>query len=170
MNTDPVPRATPSGAPDGADVGHADSKQSWRLPAQPESIAEVREHAVDFARSHGAGPDIEVNLALAVSEATTNSVLHAFLERPAGTVTLTVEAHPGQLVATVADDGHGMRPRPDSPGLGMGLPLIGNLATAVDIHEAPGGGTVVRMTFTAPGVVGPPPRRRRGDLRGVDPN
>jgi hypothetical protein len=61
-----------------------------------------------------------------------------------------------------------MRPRPDSPGFGIGLPLIGNLASAVEIHEAPGGGTEVRMTFTAPGVDGPPPRRRQDDLRGGD--
>jgi serine/threonine-protein kinase RsbW/stage II sporulation protein AB (anti-sigma F factor) len=41
-----------------------------------------------------------------------------------------------------------MTPRPDSPGLGLGLPLMTRLADAVQISTHPEGGTEVRMTFT----------------------
>ena len=46
----------------------------------------------------------------------------------------------------VTDEGGGMLPRPDSPGLGLGLPLIVELATSVDI-DSTGGGTRVAMEF-----------------------
>ena len=55
----------------------------------------------------------------------------------------------------VTDDGRGMQPRTDSPGLGLGLPTIGRLAALVDLREPPGGGTELTMTFVTPGVRGP---------------
>ena len=47
----------------------------------------------------------------------------------------------------VRDWGAGIRPRPDSPGLGLGLPLIGALADAVEFGDADDGATDVRMVF-----------------------
>ena len=61
----------------------------------------------------------------------------------------------------VTDDGRGMQPRADSPGLGLGLPTIASLTTAMDMHSPPGGGTVITMTFAAPGVQGPARRAPR---------
>ena len=40
-----------------------------------------------------------------------------------------IEAAPDELVVTVTDDGRGMQPRADSPGLGLGLPTIASLTT-----------------------------------------
>ena len=40
-----------------------------------------------------------------------------------------------------------MRPRPDSPGLGLGLPLIAQMAASFEVHERDSGGTEVRMRF-----------------------
>ena len=71
----------------------------------------------------------------------TNAVLHAYIDREPGMVIVTAHAGPGELVVCVIDDGRGMQPRPDSPGLGMGLPMIGQLTTSVDIRERPSGGT-----------------------------
>ena len=42
-----------------------------------------------------------------------------------------------------------MRPRADSPGLGLGLPLMAHLADAVDIvRTSPG--TEIHLTFPCP--------------------
>ena len=60
-----------------------------------------------------------------------------------------------ELTVVVTDDGRGMQPRADSPGLGLGLPTIGRLAALVDLREPPGGGTELSMTFATPGVRGP---------------
>jgi PAS domain-containing protein len=49
-----------------------------------------------------------------------------------------------------------MRPRGDSPGLGLGLPTIAQLTTSFDIRDGPGGrGTEVHMVFDVPGVRAP---------------
>ena len=57
------------------------------------------------------------------------------------------------MLVRVLDDGRGMTPRTDSPGLGLGLTLMASMATRCDIREGPSGrGTEVRMVFAAAGV------------------
>ncbi len=106
-----------------------------------------------------------IDLALAVTEAVTNSVVHAFIDREPGIVRAHIQTAPDELVVVVTDNGRGMQPRADSPGLGLGLPTIASLTTAMDMHTAPGGGTVITMTFAAPGVKGPArPAARESEL------
>ncbi|HWK29366.1 MAG TPA: ATP-binding protein [Solirubrobacter sp.] len=131
------------------------SLAEWELPAEPGSVAVIRGGVREFARVHGAPDALLIDVALAVTEAVTNAVVHAFTDRPPGAVRARIEAGRDELVVVVADDGHGMQPRADSPGLGLGLPTIASLTTAMDMHTPPGGGTVVTMTFAAPGVRGP---------------
>jgi serine/threonine-protein kinase RsbW len=113
----------------------------WQLPAHEASVPELRGAVQGFVSKHGAGADVLSDVALAVSEAVTNAVMHGFLDRDQGTVRVSVKAGDGEIVVVVADDGRGMQPRPDSPGLGMGLPLIGQLAASLDIRVPVGGGT-----------------------------
>jgi serine/threonine-protein kinase RsbW len=47
---------------------------------------------------------------------------------------------------TVADSGGGLVPRADSPGLGVGLPLIAQLADRLDVRSGDEG-TQIRMSF-----------------------
>ena len=96
------------------------------------------------------------NLRVAVSEAITNVVVHAYPDGTAGTVRVTVEqdGQPEVYVA-VRDEGSGLRPRPDSPGLGLGLPLIAQLSNGLWVADGTGAGTVVSMRFDlAPGADG----------------
>lgn len=136
-------------------------RAEWELPAGAGSVGTIRNGVREFARSHGAGDALVFDVALAVTEAATNSVMHAFIDREPGTVRAVIEAGPDELVVTVTDDGRGMQPRADSPGLGLGLPTIASLTTAMDMHAPPGGGTVLTMTFDAPGVKGPARRAAR---------
>jgi anti-sigma regulatory factor (Ser/Thr protein kinase) len=51
----------------------------------------------------------------------------------------------------VTDDGHGMSPRPDSPGLGLGLPLIASLADKMEIRSPErGSGVAIWVRFALP--------------------
>ena len=84
---------------------------------------------------------------LAVSEAVSNVVVHGYRESAAGAFTVAVEWDGDRLHVTVRDAGCGMAPRMDSPGAGLGLPLIANLAEAFSVSAPPGGGTQVCMTF-----------------------
>jgi anti-sigma regulatory factor (Ser/Thr protein kinase) len=92
---------------------------------------------------------------LAISEALTNAVLHAFRTQDLpGTVTVTVDVTPDQFVeAVVRDDGMGMSPRSDSPGLGLGLGLIASVADAVEQRlPADGVGFELSMRFRFDGT------------------
>jgi serine/threonine-protein kinase RsbW len=52
------------------------------------------------------------------------------------------------VTVRVHDDGGGLHPRADSPGMGLGLPLIAQVADELEIGPAEGGrGTQVAMTF-----------------------
>jgi anti-sigma regulatory factor (Ser/Thr protein kinase) len=84
-----------------------------------------------------------------VSEAVTNAVVHAFRDgRAPGTVTVCAESDDDELTILVIDDGLGFAPRPDSPGLGLGIPTISALASTMTVRSALSGGTVLYMTFT----------------------
>jgi anti-sigma regulatory factor (Ser/Thr protein kinase) len=128
---------------------------TWTFPARPENVTYVRQSASDFARAHGVPDPPLSDVRLALSEAVTNAVLHAFRDRPEpGTVTVAISVPDGvdRVELVVADDGMGMSRRPDSPGIGLGLPLIRRLASELDHGPAPGGGTELRMSFRFDGA------------------
>jgi serine/threonine-protein kinase RsbW len=101
----------------------------------------------DFLRGVGVDPGSLSDVLLAVSEVVTNCVVHAYRGQPGGSVDLEARHTGGRLLLSVADEGAGMAPRHDSPGLGLGLPLVGRVAERVDITAQAGGGTLVRMCF-----------------------
>lgn len=117
------------------------------IPADPSAPGAARKAVKDFLRSHGADPGALSDVLLAVSEVVTNCVVHAYRGQPGGTVDLEARRTGDRLLLSVADDGTGMAPRHDSPGLGLGLPLVGRVAERVDITAQAGGGTLVSMCF-----------------------
>jgi anti-sigma regulatory factor (Ser/Thr protein kinase) len=102
----------------------------------------------DFLRSHAADPRALADVLLAVSEIVTNCVVHAYRDQPTGRVAMEAERSGDELMLSVSDRGRGMAPRTDSPGLGLGLPLVGRIARRVDISVPAGGGTLVSMYFS----------------------
>lgn len=137
------------------DLATDGARLSCELPAEPRSVSRMRHAVVGFARTQGVPEATLGEIALAVTEAATNAVLHAFVDRNPGTLALAAEPQHDALLVRVLDDGRGMQPRADSPGLGMGLPTMGQLAERLDLREGPGGrGTEVRMVFSAPGLRG----------------
>jgi serine/threonine-protein kinase RsbW/stage II sporulation protein AB (anti-sigma F factor) len=115
----------------------------------------VARHAVrDFLHSLGADPRALGDVLLALSEVVTNAVVHGYRNEAGGEVRVEAQHSADELLLSVADHGGGMAPRPDSPGLGLGLPLVGRIAKKVDITAEVGGGTLVSMSFSldAPAV------------------
>ena len=132
--------------------GCTESRSTGRLakvwPAVAASVAEARAAVTDFAQSAGATADALAAVSLAVSEAVTNAVLHAYLDRDTpGSVEVRAHSEDEKVVVVVADEGRGMLPRTDSPGLGLGLPLIAQMTQSLEVHDRPGGGTEIRMSF-----------------------
>jgi serine/threonine-protein kinase RsbW len=132
--------------------GFTESRSAGRLakvwPAVAASVAEARAAVTAFAQSAGATADALAAVSLAVSEAVTNAVLHAYLDRETpGTVEVRAHSEDEKVVVVVADEGRGMLPRTDSPGLGLGLPLIAQMTQSLEVHDRQGGGTEIRMSF-----------------------
>jgi anti-sigma regulatory factor (Ser/Thr protein kinase) len=125
----------------------APSTLARRFPAQADQVRLARREVEAYAREQGAVDP--AGIALAVSEAVTNAVIHAYVDRPApGDVEVHVERHPDDgLEIRVCDEGRGMTPRSDSPGLGVGLPLVAKLAQRFRVETRPTGGTAVSMVF-----------------------
>jgi anti-sigma regulatory factor (Ser/Thr protein kinase) len=114
---------------------------TWSIPAVAEDAAGVRHAAVRFARANGVPDRLLDDLHLAISEAVTNAVVHAFRDREQpGTITVSVNVRAGLIAEVIVrDDGIGMSRRSDSPGLGFGLGLIARVADQVE-HRSPRGG------------------------------
>ena len=119
--------------------------RSW--PAVPDSVPAAR-RVVMAHLSAADTPDPPLNdIALALSEAVSNVVNHAYVGMKPGPIRVRVELGPEEIEVIVEDDGSGMVPRPDSPGLGLGMPLIASLADRFDIRARRGGGTRLCMWF-----------------------
>jgi stage II sporulation protein AB (anti-sigma F factor) len=121
------------------------SEQSW--PARPEHVGAARRAVWDAAVRAGAQKPVREAARLAVSEAVSNVVVHSYRDSDGGEFTLRVEWGGSELKVIVRDEGCGMAPRMDSPGAGLGLPLIATLADTFSVTAPPGGGTEVCMTF-----------------------
>jgi serine/threonine-protein kinase RsbW len=94
---------------------------------------------------------ILADMKMAVSEACTNVVVHAY-EDVDGVLEVEMTADDRGLTIRVRDHGSGIQPQVNRsrevPALGLGLPLIAALSDSFELHGSAGQGTEVRMTFT----------------------
>ena len=136
---------------DGATPGDADSPLMLQLFATAESVGTARRAVADFCTRLGAARALTDRVTLSVSEAVTNALVHAYrhVDEPAlQHIELEARRKGQALIVIVRDFGCGMAPRLDSPGLGLGLPLIAASTSSVQIDTPPEGGrTEVSMEF-----------------------
>jgi len=114
--------------------------------ATPVAVAEGRTQLADFAAKVGATPSQVDAVRLAASEAMTNSVLHAYRGSP-GLIYVNAAVASGELWILISDDGCGLKPRADRPGLGLGLGLISQVSDDFAVVSRATGGTEVRIRF-----------------------
>jgi serine/threonine-protein kinase RsbW len=124
---------------------------SESFPARPESVGQARHLLCDFAAAAGAAADRVEDIRLASSEALTNAVVHAYRGEE-GSVHVTAALVSNDLWVLIADDGCGLEPQAERPGLGLGLGLIAQLCDHLTIAPRSGGGTEVRMRFNVVGA------------------
>jgi serine/threonine-protein kinase RsbW len=121
-------------------------------PARAESVPTARQATAGCVRELGVEESVAQAVALAVTEACSNVVLHAYRDQEVpGEMTVLVEKPDASLRVTVFDDGPGIVPRVDSPGLGLGLPLISQLTDGLELSSRPEGGSQVCMRFDLSG-------------------
>jgi anti-sigma regulatory factor (Ser/Thr protein kinase) len=119
------------------------------VPSTAENIPLVRHAVAGFLDGHSLSGALASDVLLAVTEACTNVVQHAYRDGGAAAAEIEVSAQCELSALTIAvrDRGRGFAPRVDSPGLGLGLPVIAALTQNVEIRPFPPSGTEVVMTF-----------------------
>lgn len=120
------------------------------IPAKAEYIALGRLALTGIARFRPLTAEALGDLKLALTEACTNSVKHAYDEN-GGRVGITYELYADRLEVEVVDDGEGFRRHPaaaDGDGIGesgLGLAIIKAVADDVEIGDRDGGGASLRF-------------------------
>jgi serine/threonine-protein kinase RsbW len=114
------------------------------FPARPEYITLCRLALTGISRLRPVSEEVLADLKLALTEAASNSVRHAYGE-DGGLVEIVYELHPDRLVIEVTDEGGGFQPAPahaDSESLsegGLGIAIIRAIADDVEIGSRPNG-------------------------------
>jgi serine/threonine-protein kinase RsbW len=120
------------------------------MPARPEGVGVVRQALAGMADALDFEPSVLADMKMAVTEACTNVVVHAYDDADGGVLEVEMLAAEHGLTIVVRDHGTGIQPRPARPepaALGLGLPLIAALSDSFELRGSAGAGTEVRMTF-----------------------
>ncbi len=120
---------------------------SESYPAVPEAVPLARRALAAVAASAGASGERLEEIRLAVSEALTNAVVHAYRHVDGGRFHVTAAVASDELWVLIGDDGRGLHAWNDSRGLGIGLSLISGLSDDFSIVTRASGGTEVQMRF-----------------------
>lgn len=118
-----------------------DSDIRLTLPARPENVAVVRHVLGALAEALRLPDDVVDAMRLAVTEACTNVVRHAYVDE--GTIDVVVRPRGDALEVVVSDTGRGIGPSPDTDGPGLGLPLIAALTDSLEVQRSVGGSRLV---------------------------
>jgi serine/threonine-protein kinase RsbW len=115
------------------------------IPARAEYITLCRLALTGIARVRDLSEEVLADLKLALTEATSNSVRHAYADDGAGVVEISYELLDDRLVIVVTDEGAGFDPA-DAEGPpeelsegGLGIAIIRAIADEVEIRPRPGG-------------------------------
>jgi serine/threonine-protein kinase RsbW len=117
------------------------------LPARPENVAVIRHVLGAFAEALQLPADLVGDMRLAVTEACTNVVRHAYDGDEPGPIDVVIRPNGDRLELIVCDYGRGVGPSPDLAGPGLGLPLIAALADAVELERGLTRGSRLAMSF-----------------------
>ena len=116
-----------------------------RIPAKAEYITLCRLALTGLCQLRGIAEDTTADLKLALTEAVSNSVRHAYGPNGDGSVDVRYELHPDRLRIQVVDDGAGFDPEaPDEPAGdeltegGLGIAIIKSIADEFELHSSPG--------------------------------
>jgi serine/threonine-protein kinase RsbW len=116
-----------------------------RIPAKAEYITLCRLALTGIAQLREVRDDVMADLKLALTEAVSNSVRHAYGPDGEGHVDVTYELHPDRLGVEVVDDGAGFDPD-EAPSFegeelsegGLGIAIIRSIADEFEIQSKPG--------------------------------
>jgi len=120
--------------------------------ARPDEVGRLRREVTGYVEQLGAPETVVDDVRLAVSEALANVVLHAYVGRDPGVMTAEAWCDADDLLVRICDEGHGLVPRLNSPGLGVGISLMASTADDFSVANRNGTpGTIVSLRFSLAG-------------------
>jgi serine/threonine-protein kinase RsbW len=129
----------------GASEDNGGRTVSLRIPARAEYITLCRLALTGLSRLRPLGEETLADLKLALTEACSNSIRHAYGDASGGHVDIRYELLPDRLTIEVLDDGAGFDPDAESGGDpdeltegGLGIAIIRSIADEFDIESRPG--------------------------------
>jgi serine/threonine-protein kinase RsbW len=115
------------------------------IPARAEYITLCRLALTGIARLRELSDELLADLKLALTEAASNSVRHAYGEKDAGVVDISYQLFADRLVIEVTDEGEGFDPEEAAGNAaelsegGLGIAIIRAIADDVEFGAQPGG-------------------------------
>ena len=150
---------SPASTDSTAERSEGDSARLVRLqiPARAEYITLGRLALTGVSRVRDLSDETLADLKLALTEACSNSVRHAYRDGREGTVEIVYNLEPNRLVIEVSDDGPGFDyvetdgEKGELPEGGLGLAIIDSLADELEIgNRGPHGGARIRFVKNLP--------------------
>ena len=117
--------------------------------AAPDQLAVVRSQLIAWLREIDVPDGLVGDVVLAVGEACTNCVEHAYHARPPGTMRVEAEVEGDEIRIRVVDFGSWRTPTSQANARGRGLVLIRTLSDVVHL-DSTGVGTTVAISFRLP--------------------
>jgi serine/threonine-protein kinase RsbW len=121
------------------------------LPAEERLVPAARSSIAGFLLAAGVSEDTVDDIVLAIDEACSNILQHAFPPGHPGSYELRADLRPEEVVVEVADDGVGFEAMELRQGgtldlTGRGLDIMRRVMTSVEVESPrPGGGTRLRL-------------------------
>jgi len=120
-----------------------------RVKSSTENLVRIREFVNNSARKFGISEEIVGSLVLAVDEASSNIIRHAYKNQPDGEITVVLFVEDNQCTIVLTDHGVGFNPdqvrTPDMVAYlkekkrgGLGIHLMKKLMDEVDYHSVTG--------------------------------
>jgi serine/threonine-protein kinase RsbW len=122
------------------------------IPARPEYVALCRLALTGLARTRALSPEVVADLKLALTEACSNSVRHAYEEGREGVVEVRYDLTDERMDVEVRDDGAGFDPdvleraQEELDEGGLGIAIIRAVTDELEIGARPEGGSRLRFT------------------------
>ncbi len=142
--------------PDVRSNGDGQHRIHLRIPARAEYITLGRLALTGLSRLREVSDETLADLKLALTEACSNSVRHAYRDGRTGVVEIDYALQPGRLAIEVSDDGPGFdyveadgEEKELTEG-GLGLAIIKSVSDEFEIGDRDGGGSRLRFAKKLP--------------------
>lgn len=121
------------------------------VPATADRLAQIRRRLLSWMEPIGVPEPVVADIVLAVNEAATNCVEHAYRDSDDGVIMVDATVEEERIVVSISDHGEWRPPSSGPTTRGRGLPIMRAVGDGVDVAKS-ASGTTVRIDFDVAGA------------------